>query len=48
LYEERLELQRTIEARRAAGQAVPAAWVTDPFHQAYYRAHGWLEEEAKP
>ena len=48
LYEERLELQRQIEARRAAGRPVPAAWVTDSFHRAYYQKHGWLEEEAKP
>jgi len=48
LYEERLELQRKIEARRAAGQRVPAEWVTDSFHRAYYQKQGWLEEEAKP
>ncbi|MBK8857512.1 MAG: carbohydrate ABC transporter substrate-binding protein [Opitutaceae bacterium] len=48
LYEERLELQRRIEERRAGGRPVPAAWVTDAFHLAYYRAHGWLEEETKP
>lgn len=48
LYEERLELQRQIDARRAAGQRVPAAWVTDSFHRAYYQKQGWLEEEAKP
>ena len=41
-------LQRQIEARRAAGQRVPAAWVTDSFHRAYYQKQGWLEEEAKP
>lgn len=46
-YEERLVLQRRIEAKRAAGEKVPAAWVTDSFHQAFYKAHGWLEE-AKP
>jgi len=45
LYERRVATQRRIEARRAAGQKVPGAWVTDPFHHAYYRAHGWLEEE---
>ncbi|HRI83012.1 MAG TPA: ABC transporter substrate-binding protein [Opitutaceae bacterium] len=46
LYEERVALQKRIEAKRAAGERVPAAWVTDAFHQAYYRAQGWLEEEA--
>ncbi len=48
LYDERVAIQRQIDARRAAGQKVPAAWITDAFHQAYYRAHGWLEEEPKP
>jgi len=46
LYEQRVATQHRIEARRAAGQKVPGAWVTDSFHYAYYRAHGWLEEEA--
>jgi multiple sugar transport system substrate-binding protein len=48
LYDERVRIQRQIEARRAAGQPVPAAWISDPFHLAYYRAHGWLEQEATP
>jgi hypothetical protein len=48
LYDERFAIQRQIEARRAAGQPVPAAWIKDPFHLAYYRAHGWLEKEATP
>jgi multiple sugar transport system substrate-binding protein len=48
LYDERVAIQRQIEARRAAGQPVPAAWISDPFHLAYYRAHGWLEQEATP
>jgi len=48
LYEERLVLQREIEARRAAGQPVPAAWITDSFHREYYRKQGWLEEEPQP
>lgn len=45
LYEKRLELQRRITEKRARGERVPAAWVTDAFHRAYYREHGWLEEE---
>lgn len=48
LYDERVATQQKIDAYRAAGRKVPAAWVTDAFHQAYYRAQGWLEEEAKP
>ena len=47
-YDERLRIQRQIDARRAAGQPVPAAWINDPFHLAYYRAHGWLEKETAP
>jgi len=48
LYAERLAIQRQIDARRAAGRPVPAAWLFDPFHLAYYRAHGWVEPEVKP
>jgi multiple sugar transport system substrate-binding protein len=45
LFKEQQEIQRRIDARRAAGRPVPAAWISDPFHLAYYRAHGWLEAE---
>jgi multiple sugar transport system substrate-binding protein len=48
LFTERQETQRRIEARRAAGQPVPAAWISDPFHLAYYRANGWLERGEAP
>lgn len=48
LYDERVLIQQKIDAYRAEGRKVPAAWVTDAFHKAYYRAHGWLEEEAQP
>ena len=44
LFAERTRIQQRIDARRAAGQPVPAAWISDPFHLAYYRAHGWLEK----
>lgn len=42
-YERRLEIQRQIDARRAAGRKVPLSWISDPFHRAFYRAKGWLE-----
>jgi multiple sugar transport system substrate-binding protein len=45
LFAEREVLQQRIDARRAAGRPVPAAWISDPFHLAYYRAQGWLEKE---
>lgn len=48
LYEERVATQRRIEAKRAAGEPVPVAWITDAFHRAYYQAQGWLEPEAQP
>lgn len=48
LLKEQQEIQRRIEARRAAGRPVPAAWISDPFHLAYYRARGWLEKEKAP
>ncbi len=47
-YDAACERQRQIDARRAAGRPVPAAWISDPFHLAYYRAQGWLEPEAAP
>lgn len=48
LYEKRVALQHRIEEKRAAGERVPDAWVTDAFHRAYYQAQGWLEPEAEP
>jgi multiple sugar transport system substrate-binding protein len=48
LYDERVKIQQQIDARRAAGQPVPEAWLNDAFHLASYRAHGWVEKEAKP
>jgi multiple sugar transport system substrate-binding protein len=48
LYAARQETQRQIDARRAVGRPVPAAWISDPFLLAYYRAHGWLEKEVAP
>ena len=48
LFAERVEVQKQIDARRAAGRPVPAAWISDPFYLAYYRAHGWLEKEVAP
>ncbi len=48
LFAERQKIQRQIDERRAAGRPVPAAWISDPFLLAYYRAQGWLEKEAAP
>ncbi len=42
------EVQKKIDARRAAGRPVPEAWITNPFHRYYYRQRGWLEEDAAP
>lgn len=47
LFDERSTRQRTIEARRAAGQRVPAAWIDDPYHLKRYRENDWLEEETR-
>ena len=46
-YDELVQVQQKIDARRALGQRVPAAWITNPFHRALYKARGWLEEEPK-
>lgn len=35
-------LQQRIDAHRARGEPVPAAWISNPFHLAYYAAQGWL------
>ncbi|MCF7687019.1 MAG: ABC transporter substrate-binding protein [Cephaloticoccus sp.] len=43
-YERLTAVQARIDALRAAGRKVPAALITNPFHLAYYRAQGWLEE----
>lgn len=43
-YERRLELQQKIEARKAAGEPIPADWVYNPFHKKYYRDQGRLVE----
>jgi len=37
------EVQKKIDERRAAGEKVPLAWITNPFHRAYYLAKGWVE-----
>lgn len=46
-YDELVQVQAKIDALRAQGQPVPAAWITNPFHLAYYKAKGWLREEPK-
>lgn len=42
-YEEAIAIQARIETYRAEGRPVPAAWVTNPYHQRIYRMNGWLE-----
>ena len=39
-----VEHQREIEARLERGEKIPAAWVINPFYQAYYRAQNRLED----
>ncbi len=48
LFAERQEIQRRIDARRAARRPVPAAWISDPVDLAYYRTRGGLEKEGSP
>ena len=43
-YRQRLETQAKIDDRLAAGRAIPAAWVVNPFYQRYYAARGMLED----
>ena len=45
------ETQDMIDARRARGEKVPLAWITNPFHRRYYMEMGGAEtpgEDAKP
>ena len=44
-YDDLVKVQQQIDERRAEGRPVPAAWITNPFHQTYYKTQGWLEEE---
>ena len=46
-YDELVKVQAKIDALRAQGKPVPVAWITNPFHRAYYKAKGWLAEEPK-
>lgn len=43
-YERDSEIQRRIDARRAAGEPVPLEWIRNPFHRRYYAHMGWLED----
>ncbi len=45
LFAERSEIQRRIDALRASGRPIPAAWISDPFRLAYDRAQGRLGKE---
>ncbi len=37
------DAQKLIDERKAAGQKIPADWIENPFHQAYYKYLGILE-----
>ncbi|WP_428388917.1 extracellular solute-binding protein [Mucisphaera sp.] len=43
-YERGLALQAEIDALKAEGRPIPAAWVSNPFLRAYYRSLGKLHE----
>jgi len=42
-YEELAARQKEIETRRAHGEKVPLAWITNPFYRHYYQFMGWAE-----
>jgi len=44
-YERLTKVQEKIDALRAAGEKIPLSWITNPFHRAYYKAKGWVEED---
>ncbi len=43
-YRQACELQKKIDARKAAGEKIPAAWISNPFFLSYYRSKGMLAE----
>ncbi len=43
-YEEDLALQEKIDAYKAEGRKLPAAWIKNPFYLSYYRTKGMLED----
>ena len=47
LYEELLEVQKKIDARKAAKLPIPREWISNPFHLRYYETKGLLTEEDK-
>ncbi|MEO6873936.1 MAG: extracellular solute-binding protein [Opitutaceae bacterium] len=48
LYDRLTAVQAKIDALKAEGKPIPASWITNPFHIAYYRAKGMLQEAPKP
>jgi len=42
-YDRRIEIQKKIDQRLAAGEKIPAEWVFNPFYQRYYADIGLLE-----
>ena len=43
LYIELCRTQDEIDRRRASGEPVPLAWITNPFHRKYYVEMGWVQ-----
>lgn len=43
-YREACAIQERIDRSRREGRPVPAAWVTNPYHQRFYREKGWLTD----
>lgn len=42
-YENKVRLQKKIDARKAAGRPIPREWIDNPFHLKYYADHDLLE-----
>ncbi len=42
-FERRVELQKRIDAARAAGEPIPREWISNPFYQKYFQEMGWLQ-----
>jgi multiple sugar transport system substrate-binding protein len=38
-----MELQKRIDAKKAASEKIPVSWIRNPFHYAYYQSTGMLD-----
>jgi multiple sugar transport system substrate-binding protein len=47
LYDQRIATQKKIDALKAAGQPIPASWISNAFYKRYYAAQGMLVDDSQ-